>query len=30
MEAPLTKAKLTKAFQAFARGKSPGPDGLTT
>ena len=29
MEAPLTNAKLTKVVQAFARGKSLGPDGLT-
>ena len=29
MEAPLTNAKLTKVVQAFARGKSLGPYGLT-
>lgn len=29
LEAPLTSEELTKAVQALAKGKSPGPDGLT-
>ena len=28
LEAPLTKKELTKAVHAFAKGKTPGPNGL--